>query len=254
MGERGCRAGRLVLWDFDGTLAFREGLWSGCVMEVLDEHRPGHGVVLGEVRAGLSGGFPWHRPDERHPYPGDAGRWWDAMEARIADALARVGVEGGECAALARAVHARFIDPAVRWQPFEDAVPALRTVAQAGWTNAIVSNHVPELADLVAGLGLASHVDRVFSSALVGWEKPNAQFFAHVLASYGELEEAWMVGDNPVADVAGAEAVGLPAILVRTQAAQVRYCARGLWEAAQIIVASRGSARGPQVRRAGEIT
>ncbi len=245
---------RLVLWDFDGTLAFREGLWSGCVLEVLDTHRPGHGIVLEDVRAGLSKSFPWHRPHERHPHPGDAQRWWDAMEARIADALARAGVERGQCAALARATHARFVDPAVGWQRFADAVPALTATAQAGWTNAIVSNHVPELADLVSGLGLAAHVDRVFTSALVGWEKPNARFFEHVLASYGELEETWMVGDNPVADVAGAEAVGLPAILVRAQTTQTRHHAQGVLEAAHLIVASRGPAQRAQARQAGELT
>jgi putative hydrolase of the HAD superfamily len=228
---------RLVFWDFDGTLAFREGLWSGCVMEVLDAQRPGHGIVVEDVRAGLSKSFPWHRPHERHPHPGDAGRWWDAMEARIAEALAGAGIERGHCAELARATHARFIDPAVGWRRFADAVPALTVTAQAGWTNAIVSNHVPELADLVSALGLAAHVDRVFTSALVGWEKPNARFFEHVLAGYGQLQEAWMVGDNPVADMAGAEAVGLQAILVRTQSAQARHSARGVLEAAQMIVA-----------------
>ena len=245
---------RLVLWDFDGTLAFREGLWSGCAMEVLDAHIPGHGIVVEDVRAGLSKGFPWHRPHERHPHPGDAGRWWHAMEARIADALARAGVERGECAKLARATHARFIDPAVGWQRFEDAVPALTVTATAGWTNAIVSNHVPELADLVTGLGLAPHVDRVFTSALVGWEKPNARFFEHVLTSYGELEQAWMVGDNPVADVAGAEAVGLQAILVRAQTTQARHCAPGALEAAQMIVASCGPRQSSQARQTGELT
>jgi putative hydrolase of the HAD superfamily len=245
---------RLVLWDFDGTLAFREGLWSGCVMEVLDARRPGHGIVVEDVRAGLSKGFPWHRPHERHPHPGDAERWWDEMEARIADALARAGVERGECAALARATHARFIDPAVGWRRFEDTVPALTATAGAGWTNAIVSNHVPELADLVTGLGLDRHVDRVFTSALIGWEKPNARFFEHVLAGYGELEEVWMVGDNPVADVAGAEAVGLRAILVRAQAACARRCATGLLEAAQIILASGGPAHRPQARRTDDLT
>ena len=37
-----------------------------------------------------------------------------------------------------------------------------------------------------------------------------------------------MVGDNPVADVAGAEAVGIPAILVRSKAKQGIRQADGL--------------------------
>jgi len=29
----------IVLWDFDGTLAERPGLWRGCLLEVLREGR-----------------------------------------------------------------------------------------------------------------------------------------------------------------------------------------------------------------------
>ena len=36
-----------------------------------------------------------------------------------------------------------------------------------------------------------------------------------MLVTVAGAEAAWMVGDNPEADVRGAEAVGLPAILVR---------------------------------------
>jgi hypothetical protein len=37
---------RFALWDFDGTLAWRPGMWSGCVTEVLDEIEVGHTVIL----------------------------------------------------------------------------------------------------------------------------------------------------------------------------------------------------------------
>jgi putative hydrolase of the HAD superfamily len=155
----------------------------------------------------------------------------------IANALAGAGVERGECAELARATRARFIDPTVGWQLFDDAVPALTALTAAGWTNAILSNHVPELADLVSGIGLAAHVDRVFTSALVGFDKPNPGFFHHVARVYGDPDAVWMVGDNAVADVAGAEAFGYQAILVRTAAPDVHHHAPGLVEAAKIILA-----------------
>ncbi len=227
---------RLVLWDFDGTLAFRPGLWSGCVIEVLDARAPGHGVAIESVRAGLAGGFPWHRADQPHPHPGDSERWWEPVEGLIADTLARCGVERGECAELAREVRLRFIDPAIGWQLCDDAVAALSSVRDAGWTNAILSNHVPELPELAAGLGLAEHVDRVFTSALVGVDKPHPRFFRHVLDAYGDPPEVWMVGDNPRADIAGAEAAGCRAILVHTTAPGVRHNAAGLLDASAIIL------------------
>jgi len=234
---------RLVMWDFDGTLAFRPGLWSGCIMEVLEARDPAHGVPIDRVRSGLQGGFPWHRADEPHPHPGDSERWWEAVEALITDALVGAGVERGEGAEVARATRARFIDPTVGWQVFDDAVPALTAVTEAGWTSVVVSNHVPELASLVAGMGLEGHFDRVFTSALVGFDKPNPEFFRHVLKAYEEPDAVWMVGDNPVADVAGAEALEHEAILVRTSASDVRHCTPGLVEAAEIILGSSRPAR-----------
>jgi putative hydrolase of the HAD superfamily len=237
---------RLVMWDFDGTLACRPGLWPGCVMEVLQARNAAHGVVVDQVRAGLQDGFPWHRADEPHPHPGNAERWWEAVEDLIAKALAGAGIERAECAELARATRARFIDPTVGWRLFDDAVPALTAMTNAGWTNVVVSNHVPELADLVSGIGLDVHFDRVFTSALVGFDKPNPEFFRHVARIYDDPDEVWMVGDNPVADIAGAEAVGHQAILVRTSASNMRHYSPGLAGATKIILGSSQPARSIQ--------
>src|SRR4029079_13965159 len=86
--------------------------------------------------------------------------------------------------------------------------------SRAGWTHAILSNHVPELRQIVGALGLDDVVELVSWSAETGYEKPHAQAYASVLDRLRPAE-AWMVGDNVVADVLGAEAVGLPAVLVR---------------------------------------
>jgi putative hydrolase of the HAD superfamily len=85
----------------------------------------------------------------------------------------------------------------------------------------ILSNHVPELPALVRDLGLAGLVDDVIGSAETGFEKPNPRMYAKGLARAGHPRTAWMVGDNPVADVEGARAAGLPAILVRQKPGSV---------------------------------
>jgi FMN phosphatase YigB (HAD superfamily) len=51
-------------------------------------------------------------------------------------------------------------------------------------------------------------------SAETGYEKPHERAFASVLEQLRPAQ-AWMVGDNVVADVLGAGAVGIPAVLVR---------------------------------------
>lgn len=48
----------LVLWDFDGTLAERPGMWRGCVVETLDAEDPGHSVAPETLIPSLRDGFP----------------------------------------------------------------------------------------------------------------------------------------------------------------------------------------------------
>jgi FMN phosphatase YigB (HAD superfamily) len=66
-------------------------------------------------------------------------------------------------------------------------------------------------------LGLTDAIDGVVSSHDVGWRKPHRAMYERALDLAGvRPAEAFMVGDNPVADVRGAQAVGLRAVLRRT--------------------------------------
>jgi putative hydrolase of the HAD superfamily len=209
---------RLVLWDFDGTLAWRPGMWSGCVLEVLDEVEAGHAVTAERLRRGLRSGFPWHTPHDPHPQICEPGAWWELVEGIVAAALVDAGVADGRARVLAGAVRERYVDGNVGWRLYDDTLAALTSVQETGWRNAILSNHVPELPELVGALGIAPYVDAVFTSALTGFEKPHPEAFRHALRAFGDPQHVWMVGDSPTADVQGAEALGLRAILVRGEA------------------------------------
>ncbi|MEV0734964.1 HAD-IA family hydrolase [Streptomyces sp. NPDC050549] len=52
------------------------------------------------------------------------------------------------------------------------------------------------------------------NSSLIGREKPHRRIFETALDLAGRPERVWMVGDNPVADIAGAEGPRIPGILV----------------------------------------
>jgi putative hydrolase of the HAD superfamily len=179
---------------------------------VLDERAPGHGVSADDVRPFLREGFPWH--DHHLPHPelsASADAWWSALEPLLARAYERVGVvDPAECA---RAVRARYT--AHGWRLFDDTVPVLTSLRAQGWTHVVLSNHVPELGEIIARLGLDELLERVITSAVTGYEKPHPEAFRGALAACGNPETVWMLGDSPVADVAGAEALGIPAILVR---------------------------------------
>jgi putative hydrolase of the HAD superfamily len=207
----------VVMWDFDGTLAWRPGMWGACVLEVLDEQAPEHTGSLERIRADLRDGFPWHRPAQPHPELGDPERWWAAVTPLLARAIAAAGIGEPRATELAGAVRRRFPDGTRGWQAFEDTRPALQATAAAGWRNVILSNHVPELPRLASELGLNDLIERIFSSASIGYEKPHPEAFRHALGACGDPARRWMVGDNPVADVAGAQALGIPAVLIRSE-------------------------------------
>ena len=123
---------------------------------------------------------------------------------------------------MAKAVRHVYADPE-RWRLYEDAVPALEELSCSGWKHALLTNRVPELPEIAGSHGLDRHVDRVFDSARTGYEKPHPEAFRGVLDAVSGAAEAWMVGDN--ADVAGARAAGIPAVLARKRRYGVKpYC------------------------------
>jgi putative hydrolase of the HAD superfamily len=208
--------GRLLIWDFDGTLAHRRGEtgWSLLLAEVLDAEEPGHGHSGDTFRPHLRSGFPWHRPEVAHPELCEPDAWWAAVRPVLSQAYEAVGYAPARAVELTDAARSLYVDPKVGWALFDDTLPALERLSQAGWTHAILSNHVPELRQIVGGLGLDEVVDFVSCSAETGYEKPHEQAYASVLDALRPTV-AWMIGDNVVADVLGAEAVGLPAVLIR---------------------------------------
>lgn len=207
---------RLLIWDFDGTLAHRRGEtgWSILLAETLDAEEPGHPHSADTFRPFLRVGFPWHRPEVAHTELCEPEAWWGSVRMVLAQAYGAAGYPPARALDLADAARRLYVDPEVGWALFDDTLPALERLSRAGWTHAILSNHVPELRDIVTGLGLDEVVAFVSCSAETGYEKPHPQAYASVLDALRPAE-TWMIGDNVVADVLGAEAVGIPAVLVR---------------------------------------
>lgn len=208
--------GRLLIWDFDGTVAHRRGEtgWSILLAEALDGEEPGHSHSAETFRPHLRDGFPWHRPEVAHPELCEPEAWWASVRPTLARAYEAAGYVPARALELADAARRLYVDPGVGWALFDDTLPALQRLAEDGWTHAILSNHVPELRQIVAGLGLADVIAAISCSAETGYEKPHPRAFASVLARFRPAV-AWMVGDNVVADVLGAETIGIPAVLVR---------------------------------------
>ena len=225
---------RFLIWDFDGTLGYRVGRWSSALHSVLDEAMPGHGFEKERLSASLRSGFPWHAPEVPHPELSSPDAWWDALSPVFVRAFEAEGIDAPTARRLAARVRATYLDPR-RWRLFDDAAPALRGLSSRGWAHLILSNHVPELPEILDNLGLAGHLLKTFNSAESGYEKPHPRAFDGVLETVAGAEATWMVGDSPAADVRGAEAVGLPAILVRGSKRGTRYHCADLYGIADIV-------------------
>ncbi|GAA2182331.1 hypothetical protein GCM10009785_21050 [Brooklawnia cerclae] len=101
-------------------------------------------------------------------------------------------------------------------QPTPGIVEALDRASAAGHTPFIVTNgKVSQQEGKVARLGLADHVAGMVVSEGVGVRKPDPEIFRIAAGQAGDtLEGAWMVGDSPDADIAGAAAAGLPSVWI----------------------------------------
>jgi putative hydrolase of the HAD superfamily len=121
------------------------------------------------------------------------------------------------------------------WQLFEDTIPVLAQLSAQGWTNVILSNHVPELRSIIRHLQLGECISQISNSAETGYEKPHPQAFRNVLDALDKGATVWMIADSIKADVTGAALVGIPGILVRTQHQDAPYCCSELPQVFAII-------------------
>ena len=100
---------------------------------------------------------------------------------------------------------------------YDDVVPTLERLRDAGLKLAIVSNWDTPLDPLTERLGIAHYFDAIVAShdARVRSEKPDPHIFNYALAAIGvSAEETVHIGDTYEADIVGAEAVGIRPILL----------------------------------------
>lgn len=87
----------------------------------------------------------------------------------------------------------------------------LRTARSLGWRIGVVTNGSTAQQSLkIERLGLGALVDAVVISESEGVKKPDTQIFARAVERLGAAAgPAWMVGDNPEADICGGREAGL---------------------------------------------
>ena len=105
-------------------------------------------------------------------------------------------------------------------QVYPDTIPTLAALRRRGYRLGLVSNmpwgcpSAPWLAELQR-LGLAEWFEAIVFCTDVGWRKPAAQPFQAALERLGlAAAECLFVGDDPRWDLAGPQALGMPAVVL----------------------------------------
>lgn len=104
----------------------------------------------------------------------------------------------------------------LRFRAFPEVPGVLAALRARGLVLIVVSNWDVSLHGVLADTGLAGALDATLTSAEVGAAKPDPAIFARALEAAGGVAPgaALHVGDSPEADLDGARAAGLGAVLV----------------------------------------
>ncbi len=106
----------------------------------------------------------------------------------------------------------------------EGTLEAVQELADAGYLIGCVTNTLADGAAIAAMLrrhGFAALMRSVVVSADEGWRKPHPSLFEKAMGQLGvSPAEAVFVGDSPVHDIAGAQAVGMRAVITQQYAAR----------------------------------
>lgn len=225
----------LLIWDFDDTLGFRDGKWAAALRDAVRRALPEYPLTLDEIRPHLLHGFPWHNHHLPHNHIANADAWWkELMLPILARVLRDAGLSSPDAEAAATLVREEF-PRFERWSLYPETVSVLEELTEKGWKHSILSNHVPELPEILEHLGIRHHFAHIVNSATIGFEKPHANAFAYLLELCKTEEKIWMIGDNFTADIQGAAAAGIPGILVRKPHPQAGQYAESLYEVVGIV-------------------
>jgi putative hydrolase of the HAD superfamily len=214
---------RYLLWDFGNTLAKLRSPWTTMALSVVQDEILIATSVPETIQAEFVRGFPWRNPERTHAHIQSADQWWnELMFPNLYRLFGVLQVEKSRFTDLGSAFRQTCVSSAA-WDVYPNVRLTLETLSSLGWTHIIVSNHFPELEMLLEGLGLRRHFEQVFTSGIVGFEKPNPKFFEFVLERLEPAQTTWMIGDNHAHDIVGAAQFGIPGILIGKPRAEVKH-------------------------------
>jgi putative hydrolase of the HAD superfamily len=194
---------KAVLFDAGGTLLRPEPSVGTTYAKVAAEH--GVRIAAPELDARLKQAWKKQKALQLNVDK----EWWRAV---VTDVFAGDLFKAPD--AFFEDLYRAFANPAV-WKIYPDVIPALTALKEKNICLAIASNWDERLPRLLKELRMDRYFDYIFISSLVGYSKPDRRFFEHALKMTGfDPSDVLHVGDDIEEDIAGANNVGIPAVLV----------------------------------------
>lgn len=206
---------RAVLFDLDGTLRRNRPSWPDLFLDTAQRH----GVpVTPEARRHLKRWAHrfWASSDELKAMfktHGEGEAFWRAYTQRRLEILGCPPEKAAELAPrILQEMQAMEEPPDVVPEPVPATLEALR---RQGYRLAVLTNRGEPLNGYLRDIGLEGYFDLALTAGEVGVWKPDPAVFHHAVERLGVApHEAAYVGDNLYADVLGAQAAGLHAVLL----------------------------------------
>lgn len=200
---------KAVFWDFDGTIVHQNESFRDSLVKALTDN--GYMITKDEAKERLKQVCSWYFPEKI--FPGrTGGLWWEDLFHGLNPLLEEKKVPSR----IRKKIWNDFKYNAIYfpYEVYDGAEDILVYFKRKGFGNYIISSNFPELDEAVAGLGLGEYFDGYFLSSMIGYEKPRKELYAYAYEKAGMPAEAYMIGDNPVADMKGAKSVGMCTVLV----------------------------------------
>jgi putative hydrolase of the HAD superfamily len=182
--------------------------------------RVGAQVSLAQAQAAIGAEFAYYRA---HLDEGRDPASLASLRSRSAEVLARALPADTRELLPAGDGTVELLLASLRFRPFPDALSALPRLRDRGVRLVVVSNWDVSLHQVLARVGLSTHLDGIVTSAEAGVRKPNPAIFERALALAGVPAPAALhVGDTLAEDVAGARNAGIEAVLIAREGSAPR--------------------------------
>ncbi len=228
---------KVLFWDFHGTLTTPEITWFEIASEAASEIAPEQPLSQETLQKHLSFTcLPWYEIENRDAShlknPED---WWAFCEDKFTKMFEKCGFAHEESVQMASKVRLKSIQ-AKRYHLYPDAIDTLVDLKNKGYKQYILSNNLPELEDIVREMGILKYFDGVFTSALIGYDKPRSEIFDHARGVLQDGQEPWMIGDNRNDDIIGGNNAGFVTVLVHSEnTGDAKYYAENLLDICSIL-------------------